>query len=341
MQTHFTQFGRVELDPSRIPAVGQSRGRDAAFARELDASLERNANARAEQRRDAQAASAELDVVEAEPALEPETEPVLAPPVRADEPNASPVIAIAQAAPRAKDADTRTDVEEAPSPSHAEAAVAPRSVVESATPPKAASLQPVVVSTPAPQVPLHVPQVSAPLAAAATASPARSASGSVSLATDARTSRATPTQPTAGYRSLDPLALDRLEAARDSVLRQIAFTLQDGISEARIQLDPPELGGLDLQVIVDATGQTRLSVVAERPEIAALLTQHMPDLANTLAQQGLSIAHAEVKSRDGRPRGELFTDAVPRAPRRAHHGDEAIPRVPVTFTQSSGLDFWV
>jgi hypothetical protein len=150
----------------------------------------------------------------------------------------------------------------------------------------------------------------------------------------------------AGYRSLDRAALDRLEAARDSVLRQIVFTLKDGISEARMQLDPPELGALELQVVVDAAGQTTLSAVAERPEVAALLTKHMPALASALSQQGLTITHADVRSRDGRPRGDFAGDFGARASRSAraapsHIDDDGARRfVRTAVVTASGLDFW-
>ncbi|MBN8485291.1 MAG: hypothetical protein J0L50_10980, partial [Sphingomonadales bacterium] len=42
------------------------------------------------------------------------------------------------------------------------------------------------------------------------------------------------------------------------------------------------------------------SVVAERPELAALLSLHMNSLTAALQAQGLSVAHAEVRSRSSR-----------------------------------------
>lgn len=179
--------------------------------------------------------------------------------------------------------------------------------------------------------------------AAGSVAAATNTSGLASLAHGAGASprTASPTA-TTGYRNVAKLALDRIDAARTSMLRQIAFKLQDGVSEARMQLEPPELGALDLMLTVDAAGQTKLSVIAERPEVATLLQTSMPALASTLAGQGLTITQAEVKSRDGKPRGDALHDLAARAPRAtAPHHDEATPQTArMGFATTAGLDFW-
>lgn len=341
MQAHFTQFGRVELDPLRIPTVGQSSGRDEAFARQLESAIRQRTAARAPAPPADQVEGDEAGADETAVAAATAPAPHVAPPERANAASPGTVVVPANLA-----QDTQPvaalDQETRPlAPANPDRAAGASAAGELAPPPPVAA--PAIATAPitAATSVRFVPQAAAPLVASATTTPARSAGGGISLATEARADRATITTSAAGYRSLDSLAIDRMEAARDSVLRQIVFTLQNGTSEARMQLDPPELGALDLQVIVDASGQTRLSLVAERPEVAALLTQHMPALASTLAQQGLAITHAEVTSRDGRPRGELFASPSPRGRLRSGEALDTDSRPPVTFIQSAGLDFWV
>jgi len=336
VSTHFTQFGRVEADPLRIPRATMPRARD-DFAKAFDAVVDRAGP------------SAPEEVASRD---EPDREPTTAVPptadgvrtrddARDDPPEPEPV------------AEARPAVEREPAPAAAHAATT------SSEPRAAQAQQPAAAGDTgerASQPALPVPGTAAPAASVPPAAPGfapaalgapalgagaasgRPAPGGVA-ASDARAPRTTFATALSGYRSLDRLAVDRLEAARDSVLRQIAFTLRDGTSEARMQLEPPELGALDLQLVVDEAGQTRLSVIAERPEVAALLVQHMPALASTLAQQGLTVAHADVRSQRQRARSDAPTEAAP----RAAHGEDRRARVgaPTVASTAHGLDFWV
>jgi hypothetical protein len=330
VQTHFTQFGRVELDPSRIPAVTHSRARQDEFARELETALH-TPNEAAAPARAPQTVAVEESAGAEEPQVAPDQSAAPAPTAELTPRHAQPgIVAGADLRPRPDLAATA-----APDLSGS-TRTAPPGVSEVLAPHRAPQVAAPIADGPVFTPARAVPAPIAPATLAAAATPARAAAGSTTMSSDARPARVALASPAAGYRSLDPLALARLEAARDSVLKQIAFTLRDGTSEARIQLEPPELGGLDVELLVDAAGQTRLALIAERPEVAALLTQHMPALASTLAHQGLTIAHADVKSRDGKPRQDTWATA----PARSVGADEQVSRAraPITFFTSTGLD---
>ncbi len=339
VQTHFTQFGRVELDPFGIPAPGKALRESDAFARELQAQLDQPAEA------EAAPTDLQVEAVEAENA---------AAEVEADAHD--PVTPEAQAAAAAMQSPA-PEPEPAPQPRTEELTLAPAErasvAARSTVPPEVAPAESkatapsavVAIATAAPNKATTPAAVS--LLAGQTAAPTNRSADHASLAgrEQLRLNRAGATSAVSGYRSVDRLAAQRFEAARESVLKQIAFKLHDGTSEARMQLHPPELGQLDLRLAVDAAGQTRLSVVAERPEMAALLSLHMASLTAALQAQGLTVAHAEVRSRNGRT---PFTPPPDPLSAAAASGDNDLAgAAPLQvlrargFVSASGLDFWV
>ncbi len=151
--------------------------------------------------------------------------------------------------------------------------------------------------------------------------------------------------PTAGaaYRSVTPQSAQMLEAARDSVFKQILVRLSGEQSEMRVRLEPPDLGQLDLRMTVEKNGQLRLFVNAERHDLAAMLQRNLPELAAALQQGGLQVVHAEVHGgrRDpGARGGDADSDW--------HGGGAAADTVanPSSLARggwisAEGLDFWV
>jgi len=342
VQTHFTKFGRVELDPLRVPMAGAAARREGGFARQLDAAVQRPTH-----------------LAEApEPAVERATTP----PAAGDASGSAmpPAAAPCARAPRqAASATTASDHgAEAGAPSialptgesgrplatgSAPPAAAPASSSAAGSEPDVAPPPPSAAGTaldPPPRAaPVPVGSAAVPATAAASTSNATTAGlAGVSTVEGRPATAATPTA-VAGYRSLARLAVDRLEAARDSVLRQVLFKLQDGRSEAHLQLEPPELGALDLRLVVEDSGQTKLSVVAERPEIADLLSQHMPALASTLAGRGLNLTEADVRSRDGRQHAASQAHRRP-APGPSAPAGAAEPAPTKIRISTAGLDFW-
>ncbi|MEM7199124.1 MAG: flagellar hook-length control protein FliK [Planctomycetota bacterium] len=97
---------------------------------------------------------------------------------------------------------------------------------------------------------------------------------------------------------MDPRLVATAEQARMSVFRQIAMRLAPEGGELRVLLDPPELGELDLRMVVESSGALRLSIVAERPEMSSMIERHMNELRQHLADQGLSVSDSTVQSRE-------------------------------------------
>jgi len=157
----------------------------------------------------------------------------------------------------------------------------------------------------------------------------------------------TPKAAAAGYRTLTRQAVQLDEQAADSVFRQILFKLDKGRGEMRVHLEPPELGRLDLRLQVERDGDVRLSIGAERGDLAALLQKDLQPLVQALQQQGLHVVHAEVhaQARGDGNRGERPPDGGrDGANRRADDGGEgdiaALPRIGTGYVTAQGLDFW-
>lgn len=93
------------------------------------------------------------------------------------------------------------------------------------------------------------------------------------------------------------------EAARDSILRSVALQTDRDGGHLRLALTPPELGRLDVDIVVEHGRDARVHIVADRAEVAHLLGQSLPELARMLAEQGLVITETSVQVRDDSARG--------------------------------------
>jgi flagellar hook-length control protein FliK len=146
-----------------------------------------------------------------------------------------------------------------------------------------------------------------------------------------------------GYRTLNKSAIQMVEAARDSIFRQVALRVNGGGGEMRLLLDPPGLGQLDLRVIVDKAGNVQLSMIAERPELALVLDKHMAELKQTLHSQGLTVAHAEVRARNeqtpNRGNGDEHSSSGEPSDEPQEWNGPALRRA--GYITAEGLDFWV
>lgn len=343
VQAHFTQFGRVELDPFQIPQLGETRRDDGAFARQLDAAIDRRAPQVPpvqDRRQPSVAPTRQVAKGASDPAPAAPT-PNARQTASAEPTRLAPAVATEDHA-CAAETDTylgREAANRARSPAVAgtPAQTEPAAIADASP---AAVTAPTAPPTPAVHAPVAAPVVTAASGSGVSTS---TSSGLTSLAQgEGRIARTSSTAATVGYRSVEKPALDRVEAARESVLRQIVFKLQDGSSEARMHLEPPELGTLDLRLAVDASGGTSLSVVADRPDIAALLASSLPQLQSSLANQGLTITQAEVKSRDGKTRGDSVPASTARGARGARSIADAADDTPASlaFVSTTGLDFW-
>jgi flagellar hook-length control protein FliK len=114
----------------------------------------------------------------------------------------------------------------------------------------------------------------------------------------------------------------------------------------RLRLDPPQLGELDLHLVVEKGSTLRLLVVTERQELRDLLLGGLGELRQKLQEGGLTVAHAEVQTRqEARDRGLYQRGAD--GQRHDSPGDEAAAKAaPARPTNTGwftahGLDFWV
>ncbi len=147
----------------------------------------------------------------------------------------------------------------------------------------------------------------------------------------------------AGYRSGTTVAqAQQLEDARDSVFKQILMKLTPGGGEMHMRLDPPELGELDLHMVVENGNRLSLTIAAERQDMTQLLQRHLDELKQTLQAAGLEVADAQVHQRDPGSRGQRQG-----AERQSQGGDaeraaaqQHLPRRG-GYVTAEGLDFWV
>lgn len=165
----------------------------------------------------------------------------------------------------------------------------------------------------------------------------------VGLASMQSTQPERPPAVAASYRSSPAASAQLLEQARDSVFKQILLKLTGDGGEMRLCLQPPDLGELDLRLVVDGGNRLHLTMAADRPELADLLQRHLGELKQTLQQAGLEIGGATVQTRsefarDQRERdlarddGSLAADAAvdDGAPSPQHF----------SYVSATGLDFW-
>ncbi|MBX3463716.1 MAG: flagellar hook-length control protein FliK, partial [Planctomycetes bacterium] len=146
-----------------------------------------------------------------------------------------------------------------------------------------------------------------------------------------------------GYRTTDAAAAERLEQARDSVFKQILVQLTADGGEMRVRLQPPELGELDLRLVVEDGNRLTLTIAAERADLTQLLQKHLDQLKQTLQASGLQVADAQVHQRGAGGAGEQAGFG----PRQRRHAANAEPIAPAPFAapgrgwiSAAGLDFW-
>ena len=340
-----TQFGRVELDPNLVPAAAPGTGTDSArrpFDRELSvARRERQETERppAEARRE--------PTGEATPEVAPEVRDRGPDSTAADEPAAmdsDPAIVAPTANPTDTDSATSTSAR------NTGAEDTPRRIKQGKTGVPSASIfephgQTEGVAAPATTAATAMAAAAPTAARAATARTAASPAPTTATAPANAAQRAEYTaarvRSAPSYSGFDPRAVERLEAARDSIFRQIALRIGATSSEMRVVLTPPELGNLDVQVVVEKGGALRLSIVAERPEMVAMLDRHADELKQTLQARGFSDVQTHVQSGDTGRRQHAGTTHHHGAP-----GQDSEPDNPAAdlrragFTVGEGIDFW-
>jgi flagellar hook-length control protein FliK len=112
----------------------------------------------------------------------------------------------------------------------------------------------------------------------------------------------TPTTVVAGTPGSQPVASERpagqtgavpLSRAAEAVENTIRIAAHKGITAARLNLKPAELGGVEIRLKHTADGLTA-TVIADTPEAAQALQQAGSDLRQKLEGQGIDLQHLDI-----------------------------------------------
>jgi flagellar hook-length control protein FliK len=94
-------------------------------------------------------------------------------------------------------------------------------------------------------------------------------------------------------RGIDTAAAARPQAVMSQVLDGAAQILRDGSGRVTMTLQPPRLGTLDLDVVVQ-DNRVRMVMLADNQEVKQMLQAGMDDLRNALQDKGFQIDRLEV-----------------------------------------------
>jgi flagellar hook-length control protein FliK len=96
--------------------------------------------------------------------------------------------------------------------------------------------------------------------------------------------------------------LDNWQAVVDQVSDGIVTKMQDNSREAHLQLSPPELGRLDIQLVVEGE-RVQAHIVAESKDVGVLIQSHLPELKQALQNHRLDLdsIRVDVQTSGGNP----------------------------------------
>lgn len=103
-------------------------------------------------------------------------------------------------------------------------------------------------------------------------------------------------------------AEERLEFGSDKSLwgqqlgSRILTMVAEDVQQARIHLDPPELGSLEIQLSLDKSDELRLQIQTQSPQVRDVLEAQAHRLRESLSEQGMALAEFDV--RDMSQRGD-------------------------------------
>ena len=100
---------------------------------------------------------------------------------------------------------------------------------------------------------------------------------------------------------------------------QVSVMVRDGIEQARLTLNPAELGPIEVRIRIDGS-QAQVDFSAAHATTRQALQEAVPALAGTLRENGLTLTGGGVFEQPRDPRGESRQDTPRNAP---PFGDEA------------------
>ncbi len=130
-------------------------------------------------------------------------------------------------------------------------------------------------------------------------------SGAQTAAVQNAQSRTTQSVPTQAQTQAQLDAHQQLLTPRwgQAVGERMIMMAQHGPRSAQIQLDPPELGSMQIRVHVQGQDQISVSFTSANPAVRDALEQQMPRLREMLAEQGLQLSEGSI-SDDSSRRGQ-------------------------------------
>jgi flagellar hook-length control protein FliK len=87
-------------------------------------------------------------------------------------------------------------------------------------------------------------------------------------------------------------------AVIDQVAGGISLGLRSNNEEAHLQLDPPDLGKLDIRLLLDGD-RVQAQIIAESADVKALIQAHLPELRDALQSQRLDLDRVQVDVQSG------------------------------------------
>ncbi len=98
------------------------------------------------------------------------------------------------------------------------------------------------------------------------------------------------------------------QAWGDALAERISMSAARDIKQVTIHLDPPELGSLELKLIVKDDQQTQVQVHVQNPQVKEALESSAHRLREMLADQGLELAEFDVQTGSGQEQAQQGTD---------------------------------
>ena len=127
---------------------------------------------------------------------------------------------------------------------------------------------------------------------------------------------------------------------------RVNLLIKNGSQEASLQLNPPELGRLDIRIVTDGD-QARVQFAVQNAEARELIEQNMPRLRDMLEQGGLQLARGDVADQSqGRERDNsgtlgLGTGADDGFDDTAERQDMAVPMQFASAEDDGRVDYYV
>ena len=114
-------------------------------------------------------------------------------------------------------------------------------------------------------------------------------------------------QPAAGDRAEAALKLRLQQQVLEAASSRLRIATREGVSSARIRLDPPSLGRMDMRLEVQA-GVLNAKVTVEHAWVKEAVTSNLKDLRDSLAEQGVEVESFSVDVNSGKGSGNSQSD---------------------------------